>query len=108
MVNIEEFKKIQLKVAKILKAERVEGSEKLVRLLIDIAEPEPRQIIAGIGKKYAPEDLEKREIVVVVNLEPRELMGNKSYGMLLAATDSEGNPVIILPEKEVPVGSEVK
>ena len=114
MINFEEFKKIELKVAKVLSAERVEGSDKLVRLELDLNEkneaglPAVRQVIAGIGKAYSPESLINREIVIVANLEPRALMGLESQGMLLAATDEAGKPVILMPEKEVPPGTVIR
>ncbi len=105
MITFEEFKKIELRVAKILEAQRVEGSDKLLKLSIDIGE-EKRQIIAGIGKKYEPQDLTGREIIIVANLEPRVLMGFESQGMLLAANDA--GPVLLMPEKEVPPGSTIQ
>ena len=93
-------------VAKILSAENVEGSEKLLKLQVDLGE-EKRQIIAGIGKAYNPEDLAGKEIVIVANLEPRSLMGLESQGMVLAA-NSESGPVLIMPEKEVAPGTELR
>lgn len=115
MISFEEFQKIELKIARIIEAERVEGSEKLVKLKIDLGPGNPgsiskriiRQIVAGIGKQYNPEGLIGKEIAVVANLEPRTLMGIESQGMLLAA-DNNGEPVLLLPDKEVPVGSKVR
>jgi len=107
MINYEDFKKIELKVAKILEAERVDGSEKLLKLKLDLGEAEPRQVIAGIGKNYEPESLPGREIIIVANLEPRKLMGLESNGMLLAA-DSPNGSVILMPEKEVEPGVFIK
>ncbi len=103
MVKFEQFKEIELKVAKILEAERVENSEKLLKLKIDIGEENPRQLVAGIGKVYMLEEMIGREIIVVANLEPRMLMGLESQGMLLAASD--GGPVLLRPDREVPPGS---
>ena len=105
MINFEDFKKIELRVAKIIKAENVEGSEKLIKLQVDGGD-EKRQIVAGIAKFYKPADLIGKEIVVVWNLEPRILYGNESQGMLLAAEDNE-KPVILVPEKEVPPGTKI-
>jgi methionine--tRNA ligase beta chain len=105
MINFEEFQKIDLKIGKILEAEKVENSEKLLKLKVDLGE-EQRQIIAGIGKVYQPQDLINQEIVVVVNLEPKTLMGFKSQGMLLAA-DNNGEPILIKPEKEVLPGTKI-
>ncbi len=110
-MTIDEFRKVELQVGKVLSAERVEGSEKLVKLMVDLGEKDeageakPRQILAGVGKAYEPETLVGREIVVVANLEPRKMMGLESNGMLLAANDIEGNPVILAVEHEVPPGA---
>ena len=84
-ISIDEFRKINLKVGKILKAEPIEGSDKLIKLEVDLKDSK-RQIIAGIKKYYKPEDLIGKKIVVVANLKPAVFMGNKSEGMLLAAS----------------------
>lgn len=107
MINIEDFSKIELKIGKIESAERVVGSEKLIKMLVDIGS-EKRQVLAGIGKAYEPDVLVGREIVVIANLEPRMMMGMESQGMLLAATNEDGLPVFITPEKEVPPGSGIR
>lgn len=107
MISFEDFKKVELKVGKILQAERIEGSDKLVKLQVDLGS-EKRQIVAGIAQFYEPDKLIDREIAVVVNLEPRVLKGVESQGMLLAADGGESDPVILMPEKEVPPGSEIK
>ena len=92
-------------MAKILSAEKVENSEKLVKLRIELG-AETRQLLAGIGKAYAPEELVGKQIIVVANLEPRMMMGLESQGMLLAASTPDG-PVLLSPEKEVLSGSTV-
>lgn len=108
MINIDDFRKIELKVAEIIEAERLEGSDKLLRLKVSLGSEE-RQVLAGIGKQYAPEDLVSKEIVMVANLEPRTLLGHESQGMLLAATDSgTGEPIILIPEKRTAAGSGIK
>ena len=122
MVVFEDFKKLDLRIGKIMSAERVEGSDKLIKLSVDLGSPsilretsgqadsgqQPgyRQVVAGIGKSYTPEDLAGKEIVVVTNLEPRTLLGIESQGMLLAARDGE-RIVILSPESEVSPGSVV-
>ena len=106
MITYDDFKKVELKIAKIITAEEVPGAEKLLKLQIDLGQ-EKRQIVAGIKKNYQPGSLIGKEIVVVINLEPRMVMGVESNGMLLAASD-EGGPVILMPEREVPPGSGVK
>jgi methionine--tRNA ligase beta chain len=108
VVSYEEFAKLELKIGKIVEAEAIEESEKLLKLLVDVGEEEPRQIIAGIGKAYPDvEGLVGKEIPIVVNLEPKKLMGYMSYGMILAA-DSEGSPVLLHPAVGVVPGSMVK
>jgi methionyl-tRNA synthetase len=84
----------------------VKKSDKLLCLQVDTGGM--RQIVAGIGKTYAPEDLIGRKIVVVTNLQPAKLMGVESQGMLLAATGADGVPVILMPEKDVAEGSKIK
>ena len=106
MITFDDFKKVELKVARITGAEEVAGAEKLLKLQIDLG-AEKRQIVAGIRKSYPTKDLIGKEIVVVVNLEPRMVMGIESNGMLLAASDDSG-PVLLGPYKEVPPGSKIK
>ncbi len=106
LITINDFARVELKIGKVLSAERVKKSDKLIRMQVDTGEE--RQIVAGIGKTYAPEDLVGRKIVVVANLQPARLMGVESNGMLLAATGSDGIPVILMPEKDVEPGSRIK
>jgi len=105
MISFEDFKKIELKIGKILKAEKIEGSDKLLLLEVDLGN-EKRQIVAGIGKKYESSSLVGKNVVVVANLEPKKLMGYESQGMILAA-DRGGEPVLLVPEEEVEPGSSV-
>lgn len=104
MLSFEEFQKIDLRVARILSAEKIEESDKLLKLQIDLGE-EKRQIVAGIAQFYEPEKLVGREIVVVVNLESRILRGIESQGMLLAADGND--PVLLSLDKEVPPGAKI-
>lgn len=106
LVTIDDFKKLDLRVAKVISAARVEGSEKLLRLEVDLG-GEERQLVAGIGKVYAPEELIGKNIVVVANLEARRIMGLESQGMLLAAAANNDEPAILVVEREVPPGSRV-
>jgi methionyl-tRNA synthetase len=106
MITIEDFAKIELKVGKVLKAKRVEGSDKLLVMKVDIGEE--RQLVAGIGKAYTPEELTGKRIVVVTNLKPVELMGVESQGMLLAVSDDEGGLSIITTDREIKEGSKVR
>jgi len=105
MIKFEDFKKLDLRVGKIVEAETVKGSEKLVKLRVDIGD-ETRQIVAGIGKFYKPEDLIGKEIIILANLEPKVLFGIESQGMLLAVEDGE-RITLLVPEKEVNPGSKV-
>jgi len=105
-ITIDEFKKIDLRVAKVLSARRVENSDKLLLLEIDLGD-EKRQIVAGIAEHYKPEDMVGKEIIVVYNLQPAKIRGYESQGMLLAAKDSKGRLAILTPEKEVDPGSKV-
>jgi methionyl-tRNA synthetase len=106
-MTIDEFQKADLRIGKIISAERVEGSEKLLKLQIEIGEAAPRQILSGIAKSYAPEDLVGRNVAIIANLDPRMMMGMESQGMLLAAHGDGGAPVIIMPEGEVAPGAKI-
>ena len=108
LISYDDFAKIQLRVGQILTAERVEKSEKLVKLSVDLGEPEPRQIIAGIGKRYAPDELVGRKIAVVANLKPAKLMGQVSNGMLLAGSDTAGNLELVEINPILTPGSVIK
>ncbi|MBI5410921.1 MAG: methionine--tRNA ligase [Nitrospirae bacterium] len=105
-ISIEEFQKVHLKVAKVLSAGRVPKSEKLLKLQVDLG-GEQRQIVAGIGKKYEPESLIGRRIVIVANLKPAKLMGIESQGMVLAAGDKEVGGLVTIVE-DVEPGTKVK
>lgn len=106
-ISYDDFKKIELRIAEIISAERVDGSDKLLQLRVSIGE-EDRQIIAGIGKKYAPEEIVGKNIVIVANLEPRSLMGLESQGMLLAASNDTEGPILLTTISDIAPGSEVR
>ncbi len=106
-INYEEFSKVKLRVVEIVSAERVEGSDKLLRLETNLGN-EKRQIIAGIGKSYAPESLVGKKIVIVANLEPRKLMGLESQGMLLAASTETEGPLLLIPDGDITSGAEIR
>ncbi|GAB4434991.1 MAG: methionine--tRNA ligase [bacterium] len=105
-ISLEDFVKVELKVGKVLTAERVAKSEKLIKMKVFDGSKE-RTIVAGIGKFYTPEDLLNKHIVFVANLKPAKLMGIESQGMVLAASDENGLS-LITPEKVVQAGSKVK
>jgi methionyl-tRNA synthetase len=87
---------MDLRIGKILSAERVPKSDKLLKLMVDIGEPAPRQVIAGIGKSFAPEALVGQHVVVVANLKAAKLMGLESRGMVLAASGEGGESDLAL------------
>ena len=105
MISIDDFRKIELKIATIKSAEPHPNADKLMVLQIDLGS-EQRQICAGIRNQYAPEELVGRQIVVVANLETAKLRGLESQGMLLAASD-DGRVIILTPDKSVQAGSKV-
>ena len=104
-ITIEDFLKVQLRVAEILEAEKVEGSDKLIKMKLKVGE-EIRQIVGGIGKYYSPEELIGKKIIIVYNLQPRKLMGIESQGMLLAATN-EGKMALLTVDKDIESGSKI-
>jgi len=106
MIKFQDFQKIELVVGEVLEAEKIEGSERLILLKVNIGD-EVRQIVAGIGNFYQPEDLVGKEIVVVANLEPKKLMGYESQGMLLAAVKEDGKVVLVVPEKKTGAGTKI-
>jgi methionyl-tRNA synthetase len=106
LIDITDFAKVDLRVAQVVHAEKVEGADKLLRIEIDLGS-EKRQIVAGIAKHYSPEELIGKKIVVVANLKPAKLKGIESNGMLLAASD-ENAISILTPLKDVSLGSKVK
>jgi methionyl-tRNA synthetase len=108
-IEIDDFAKVDLRVGQVLSAERVPKADKLLLLKIDVAEEQPRQILAGIAQYYEPEKLVGRKVVIVANLKPRKLRGFESQGMVVAASyGEEGRPVIATFSEEVPNGARLK
>lgn len=106
-ISFDDFMKVQLKVAKVLEAERVPKSTKLLKLKVDAGEPQPRTILAGIAESYEPEAIVGRSIVIVANLAPRKMMGMESNGMVLAASPDGGGAMLINSEP-APPGTRVR
>jgi methionine--tRNA ligase beta chain len=106
MVTFEDFKKLNIKIGRIVVAEKIEGSDKLMRLEVDLGD-ERRQVVAGISQFYNPETLLGKEVPIVENLEPRSFKGIESKGMILAA-DVGGRPILLHPEADIPPGSVVR
>jgi len=105
-ITYDEFKKMDLRVARVIAAERVEGTKKLLKLQIDLG-TEQRQIIAGVAETYSPEDLLNKEFIVIANLQPAVIRGIESQGMLLAA-EVDGRAIIPFFDRELPPGTKVK
>lgn len=107
-ISIDDFAKVDLRIAKIVSAEHVEGAEKLLKLLLDIGEEKPRQVFAGIKSAYDPATLVGRLTVMVANLAPRKMKFGMSEGMVLAASDERGGPYILSPDSGAQAGMRVK
>jgi methionyl-tRNA synthetase len=107
VVTIDDFKKLDLRVARILQAEAVPKSKKLLRLEVEVGS-DRRTVLAGIAQHYNPESLIGASVVVVYNLQPATLMGQQSHGMILAASDDEGKLVLIEPKGGIGSGSKVR
>ncbi len=103
LVGIEDFLKLDIRLAKVLSAERVEGSEKLLRLRVSLGEEE-RTLMAGIAKHYSPEELVGKKVLILANLKPRKIFGVESQGMVLALSDGE-NLSLIVPDRDIKEGA---
>ena len=106
-ISIDDFMKVELRVAKVLEAEAVPKSKKLVKLKVDVG-TEQRTIVAGIAEAYPPDQLVGRTIVIVANLKPAKLMGIESNGMVLAASPEGGLPNLVAVDPSLPPGSRVR
>ena len=107
MINIDDFLKVEIRVGTVLEAQEVEGSEKLIKLSVDFGEDDPRTVLTGMKAWHGPEHFKGKQLVFVVNLEPRSMMGIESQGMVMAADPEEG-PVLLIPEKQVPAGTKIR
>jgi methionyl-tRNA synthetase len=105
-LTIDRFLEVDLRVARVIEAERIQGADRLLRLRLDLGSSE-RQIVAGIARSYEPEQLVGKRIVVVANLAPARIRGVESEGMLLAA-DLDGRPIVATFEEAVPPGTRVR
>ena len=106
-ISIDDFAKVELRVAQVKTAERVKGADKLLRLEVDLG-TEVRQLVAGIAEAYEPETLIGRKVVIVANLAPRKLRGLESNGMIVAAAPEGGKPVLASFLEDVPIGTRLK
>jgi methionyl-tRNA synthetase len=108
MITIDDFAKVELRVAQVLVAEPVKGADRLLRLEVNLGD-EVRQIVAGIAGAYEPEKLIGRKVVIVANLQPRKLRGLESNGMIVAASLGEkGKPVLAGFLEDVEIGARLK
>jgi len=107
-ITIEDFSKVELRVGRVVSAERVKNADKLLHMKIDIGESAPRTIVAGIAEAYSPEQMLGRKVVIVANLQPRTLRGITSDGMIVAASLEGGRPVLAGFLEDVPVGARLK
>lgn len=108
-VNFSDWEKLDLRVGKIVKAEDIEGADKLYKLTVDLGkEIGKRTLCAGIKQHYSKEDLKGRKIIVFVNLEPRKLKGIESQGMMLAAVNEDEKISLLSPSEEIEIGSKVR
>ena len=106
-ISLEEFSKVQLRVAEVKAAEKVEGADKLLKLTLAVGD-ETHTVVSGIAQWYQPEELPGRKVVLVANLKPAKLRGIVSEGMILAADDGAGNLVLVGPEQDIATGAEVR
>jgi len=106
MITFEDFMKLEIKIGTVIMADRVEGTDKLIRLELNCG-TETRQIVAGLAPALTPGQLVGKQIPVVVNLEPRKLRGVESKGMILAV-DVGDRPILLTPDEHVPPGSIVR
>lgn len=106
-VDIEDFMKIDLRTATVIACEKVKKSKKLLKLSLDLG-GEKRTVVAGIAEQYKPDDIVGKNVVIVANLKPAKLMGVESKGMVLAAMGENGDPILLMPEKNLPPGSTVR
>ena len=108
LINIKDFTKVELRVAKIVKAEGIEEADKLIKLHLDVGDLGERTVFAGIKSAYDPESLNGRHVVLVANLEPRKMKFGVSEGMVLASSNDEGSIYLISPDEGAKPGQLVK
>ena len=96
LIDIKDFSKIDIRVGKVIECSAVEKSQKLLKLMVDINEPKPRQIISGIAQYYTPSELINKQVCIIANLKPAKLMGLLSEGMILASKDENGLSLLCL------------
>jgi methionine--tRNA ligase beta chain len=108
MISIDDFVKVEIKVGTVLEAEDIEGSERLLKLQVDLGEDHPRQILSGIKLWYKPAQLIGKQFIFVANLEPRIMMGLESQGMIMASEGKGGKPILLKPSSKVLPGAKIR
>jgi methionyl-tRNA synthetase len=108
LIEYEDFAKLDIRVGKVILAEPVKKSNKLLRVEVDIGEEKPRQLVAGLASVYKPEELVGKYVIVLANLKPVRLCGVDSKGMMLAADDCENIVAALMPDKEIKPGSRIR
>jgi len=106
-IPFSEFAKIEFRVGRVVGAEKIEGSDKLIKMEVDFGNGDKRIVVAGIAKKYSVEELLWKEFVFVTNLERKKIFGIESQAMILAAEDKEGNLALVTLDKEIEEGARV-
>ena len=106
-INIEDFARVDLRVAEVIACEKMEKADKLLVLQVRLGEEE-RTVVSGIAKNYKPEDLVGKKVILVANLKPTKLRGTLSQGMILAASDPDDNDIEVLTLERIPSGNRVK
>lgn len=104
-INFDEFKKVEMKVGQIMEISRVEGADKLYKLMVDVGEEENRQIVTGLVPFYEENELQDKKVIVVTNLKPAKFRGEESNGMILAAGDEESGFSVLSLDRDAAVGS---
>ena len=105
LISIDDFDEVVIKIGQVLEAEKIEKSDKLLKLQVDIGEEKPRQIVAGLAKFYSPEELVDRKVCVVANLQPAKLFGTLSEGMILATGESGA---LLSPDENAEIGERIQ
>lgn len=108
MINIDDFEKIEIKIGKIIEAEKILESNKLLKLKVDFGNEDIRQVLSGIAKYYTPEEIINKKFTFVTNLESRKMLEYESQAMILASHDEKTNTIsILMPDKDIEEGSKV-
>lgn len=106
-IKFDDFAKVDMRIGTVISAEYIDGSDKLLKLMVDFGDFGTRQILSGIKEWFKPKDLINKQLVFVVNIEPRKMMGLESQGMILAG-ETDGKVILIAPKKKVTSGTQLR